>query len=247
MSVVEEKTVAIVGGGLVGSLAALHLANRGYHVKVFERREDIRQASSIEGHRSINLALSVRGLSALKMVGLEQEILETVIPMKARMVHPLGKEAQEQPYGTFGECINSVDRKLLNKRLLDHAEALPNVELRFDSVLESLDPEKGKLIISDRYYHVVGVPTNPFCSRTGEKSIVYADYILGCDGAYSGTRLELMKKQPIDFEQRYIKHGYKELCIMPDKEGNARIPVNYLHIWPRKDFMLIALPNQVNT
>lgn len=232
MSVVEEKTVAIVGGGLVGSLAALHLANRGYHVKLFERREDIRQSASIEGHRSINLALSVRGLSALKMVGLEDEILQTVIPMKARMVHPLGKEAQEQPYGTFGECINSVDRKLLNKRLLDRAEALPNVELRFDSSLESLDPQKGKLIISDR--------------RTGEKSIVYADYILGCDGAYSGTRLELMKKQPIDFEQRYIKHGYKELCIMPDKEGNARIPVNYLHIWPREHFMLIALPNQVS-
>lgn len=223
--------MAIVGGGLVGSLAALHLANRGYHVKLFERREDIRQAASIEGHRSINLALSARGLSALKMVGLEAEILETVIPMRARMVHPLGKEAQEQPYGTFGECINSVDRKLLNKKLLDHAEALPNVELRFDSSLESLDPEKGKLIIADR--------------RTGEKSIVYADYILGCDGAYSGTRLELMKKQPIDFEQRYIKHGYKELCIMPDKQGNARIPVNYLHIWPREHFMLIALPNQV--
>lgn len=152
MSVVEEKTVAIIGGGLVGSLAALHLANRGYHVKVFERREDIRQAASIEGHRSINLALSVRGLSALRMVGLEQEVLQTVIPMRARMVHPLGKEARAQPYGTFGECINSVDRRLLNKKLLDHAEALPNVELRFDSALESLDPEKGKLIISDRYY-----------------------------------------------------------------------------------------------
>lgn len=75
---------------------------------------------------------------------------------------------------------------------------------------------------------------------------MYADYILGCDGAYSSTRLELMKKQPMDFEQHFVKHGYKELCIMPDKEGNARIPVNFLHIWPRERFMLIALPNQVD-
>ncbi len=245
MSVVEEKSVGIVGGGLVGSLAALMLAQKGYHVKLFERRPDIRSETQIEGHRSINLALSVRGISALKMVGLDDEVLKTVIPMKARMIHHLNtaKESTPQPYGTFGECINSVDRKLLNRKLLDAAESLPYVELFFNCGLESINPENGTIEVLEK--------------EKGTKKTYTFDYVLGCDGAFSATRLELMRRQPyhnalialnifrIDFEQRYIKHGYKELCILPDKEGKARIPVNYLHIWPRQKFMLIALPNQV--
>lgn len=144
--------MVIVGGGLVGGMAALMLARRGYHVKVFERREDIRQATTIEGHRSINLALSVRGISALKMVGLEAEVLKTVIPMRGRMIHPADptKGMQSQAYGTFGECINSVDRKLLNRVLLDRAEALSNVELFFNHSLESVDPEHGEITVIDK-------------------------------------------------------------------------------------------------
>lgn len=147
------ESVAIVGGGLVGSLVAVLLAQKGYHVKVFERRSDLRLAQQVEGNRSINLALSVRGISALKLAGLDEEVLATTIPMHARMIHPkdTSKEAMPQPYGVYGESINSVDRKLLNKKLLDRAEEIEGVELYFEHPLVSLSPEAGELIVLDKY------------------------------------------------------------------------------------------------
>jgi len=178
------KTVAIIGGGLVGSLTALMLANRGFQVSVYERRPDIRQSLDIEGHRSINLALSVRGISALRMVGMEEEVMGTVIPMAARMIHPKdpSEGCKAQAYGTFGECINSVDRGLLNRKLLDRAEAFPNVQLYFEQNIESFNPEKGLFVVTDK--------------KSGETKQVEADYVLGCDGAYSASRLEMMKREP---------------------------------------------------
>jgi len=146
------ESVAIVGGGLVGSLAAVLLAQKGYSVKVFERRPDLRLAEQVDGNRSINLALSVRGISALKLAGLDDEILATTIPMHARMIHPKdpSKEAMAQPYGVYGEAINSVDRKLLNKKLLDRAQEIEDVELYFEHPLVSLNPEAGELTVLDK-------------------------------------------------------------------------------------------------
>jgi kynurenine 3-monooxygenase len=138
----------------VGSLAAIYLAKRGYHVKVYERRDDLRlERGAAEGNRSINLALSSRGIKALRAVGMDYEVLSTVIPMAARMIHPLdlSKGTHAQAYGDFGETINSVDRKLLNRKLLDKAESMDSVELFFGHELVAMDPDKGQLTFKERY------------------------------------------------------------------------------------------------
>lgn len=123
-------SVIIVGGGLVGSLCAVTLANKGFEVDVYELREDIRKTKQQSG-RSINLALSVRGIEALKEAGVHQSILDTLIPMKGRMIHSVSGQLVSQLYGAFGECINSVDRQLINDHLLHMAEKMPNVRIHF--------------------------------------------------------------------------------------------------------------------
>lgn len=146
----SETTVVIVGAGLVGSLAALQLAQRGFRVAVYERRPDIRGAAVVSGNRSINLALSVRGISALRLAGIAEEVLARAIPMRGRMVYPLGREPREQLYGTFGEAINSVDRAVLNRLLLDRAEG-HGVALHFEHTLEALDAAAGEAVFLHRY------------------------------------------------------------------------------------------------
>ncbi|XP_067136006.1 kynurenine 3-monooxygenase [Centruroides vittatus] len=224
----ENKSVAIIGGGLVGSLASCFLGNRGIKVDLYEQRKDIRTLEHVTG-RSINLALSVRGRSALKAVGLEEEIIERhAIPMFGRMIHD--KDGRRKPifYGKNNQCIFSVGRRHLNEVLLTAAEAHPNVNIHFQHKLTSLDLDKGEMIFS--------VPNNSVSSN--------ADWIIGCDGAYSAVRRSMLKQPLFDYSQEYISHGYMELTIPPNEHEEFAMEVNYLHIWPRKTFMLIALPNQ---
>ncbi|XP_062543065.1 kynurenine 3-monooxygenase [Armigeres subalbatus] len=229
----RNLNVAVVGGGLVGSLFALHLGKKGHTVDLYEYREDIRTAELVIG-RSINLALSARGRKALAEVGLEDALLQHGIPMKGRMLHDLKGNRKIVPYdANTNQCIYSVGRKHLNEVLLDAAEKYPNINLYFNKKLQSANLDEGEMNFID--------PT------TKEATQAKADLIVGCDGAYSAVRKEIVKRPGYDYSQTYIEHGYLELCIPPTKDGEFAMPHNYLHIWPRGKFMMIALPNQDRT
>ncbi|KAM6217442.1 kynurenine 3-monooxygenase [Rhynchocyon petersi] len=222
----QRKKIAVIGGGLVGSLNACFLAKRNFQVDVYEAREDIRVAKFARG-RSINLALSYRGRQALKAIGLEDQIVSQGIPMRARMIHSLSGKKTAIPYGTKSQYILSISRENLNKDLLTAVEKYPNAKVHFGHRLLKCNPEEGLVTVlgSD------GIPTDITC-----------DLIVGCDGAYSTVRSHFMKKARFDYSQQYIPHGYMELTI-PPKNGDHAMEPNYLHIWPRNTFMMIALPN----
>lgn len=222
----SRRSVAVVGGGLVGSLQASLLAKRGFSVNLYDLRGDIRNMKHVSG-RSINLALSVRGREALKAIGIEEKVLKEAVPMHARMIHSLSGKMSAQPYGQSGQCIYSVDRRNLNETLLTEAESHPNVTLHFNHKLIRADLNKKTLHFS----------------ANDEPLIVETDFIFGCDGAYSTVRRQMMRWGRLNYEQEYIEHGYKELNIPPTADGGYALPPNYLHIWPRNEFMMIALPN----
>ncbi|CAO3681021.1 hypothetical protein G6F70_006614 [Rhizopus microsporus] len=236
MSTEEKKaTVAIVGAGLVGSLNAIYFAQRGWKVDLFELRPDMRLNTESRKGKSINLALSERGLSALRAtkLGLEDVILEASVPMKARMVH-IGKEGKQmsQPYSVHGEHINAVDRARLNELLLTAAERMSNVTVYFEHRLSRVDFDKNQL---------------EFITADNSTSVYESDLIVGADGAYSRTRQQIMRHMRLDFSQQYIDTGYCELIMPPARGPNGEdtfaLDPNHLHIWPRHTFMLIALPN----
>ncbi|XP_053523260.1 kynurenine 3-monooxygenase isoform X2 [Artibeus jamaicensis] len=202
---VQRKKIAVIGGGLVGSLNACFLAKRNFQVDVYEAREDIRVAKAACG-RSINLALSYRGREALKAIGLEDQVVAQGVPMRARMIHSLSGRKSAIPYGMKSQYILSISRENLNKDLLTAAEKYPNTKVYFGHRLLKCNPEKGTITVlgSDK------VPKDVTC-----------DLIIGCDGAYSTVRAHLMKKPRFDYSQQYIPHGYMELTI-PSKDGDDK-------------------------
>jgi len=228
--VMEEKKakhVAICGGGLVGALQAVYMAKRGYKVDVYEMRSDIRTQEIVKG-RSINLALSCRGREALKGVGLEDEIVERGIPMHARMIHDVDGTRRPILYGTKDQYIMSVDRRLLNEVLLTEAEKCDNVKIHFHHKLLSCDFKTGDILFQD---------------INGKNVNTKVDLIVGTDGAFSAVRRQMMKVNRFEYQQTYIPHGYMELCIPPTDKDDFAMETNYLHIWPRNEYMMIALPN----
>lgn len=220
-----NKKISIVGAGLVGSLLGINLKQRGFDVTIYEKRKDPRKSRNYQG-RSINLALSRRGILALQSVGIFEKIAPLLIPMKGRMMHDESGELTYQPYGKEGQHINSVSRGKLNEILVETVEAL-GVEVQFEKTCEAVDFENTVLSFSD-----------------GEQ--VESDIIFGTDGAFSAIRKQMQTMDRFNFSQHYIDHGYKELQIDPINDDFALDP-NYLHIWPRGNFMLIALPNQDKT
>lgn len=237
-----DSRVAVVGGGLVGSLQALFLAKAGFAVDLYERRRDIRTMEQAEG-RSINLALSVRGREALKEVGLEGVVLEQSLPMYSRMIHSLSGSLSTQAYGTKDQCIYSVDRLRLNKLLLSAAEDNPNISLHFEHQLV-----RGDLVGKKLTFLQTG-PKMQNDHMVGSKGVeieVKRDFIFGCDGAFSSVRRQMMRWGKLNYNQNYIDHGYKELT-MPADNGDFAMSEKCLHIWPRGEFMMIALPNQDKT
>ncbi len=226
-----KEKVLIVGAGLCGSLLAIKMAKRGYQVEVHEKLPDMRRHASGAG-RSINLALSNRGLKALREVGLEDEVLTSCIGMDGRMIHGVNGETRLSRYsGRKGEKINSVSRPGLNISLLDRAERYDNVELHFNSACEHVDLKQAKA---------------RFCDADGKTKEVSANVIIGTDGAGSAVRQSFMAKTPellFNYSQNMLRSGYKELEIPATKNGSFRIEKNALHIWPRGKFMMIALPN----
>ncbi|GFR12009.1 kynurenine 3-monooxygenase [Trichonephila clavata] len=229
MKQAKDLHVSIIGGGLVGSLCACILGNKGVHVKLYEFRDDIRKMEIVQG-RSINLALSVRGRSALALAGLEEEVIDKHgIPMRGRMLHSLDGWRTPFPYDKEGRCIYSVGRRFLNETLLTAAEKNSNVEIFFNHKFLDCDFKSGK-------YKLLG--------PDGEIKEDSSDLLIGCDGAYSAVRRQMLKLPRFNYSQSYIEHGYLELCIPPTDDGEFAMEMNYLHIWPRHTFMMIALPNQ---
>lgn len=219
-------SVVIVGAGLAGCLLATLLGRRGMQVEVFERRSDPRVTGAERG-RSINLALSARGLHALELVGLREVALDNALPMPGRMVHPVDGEPKFQAYSADGQrSINSISRSLLNTALLETAEATAGVTVHFDHKLESLDVNSGRLTLS---------------TPDGTVDVV-AGVVLGNDGAYSKVRAALKESAGISVAEDFLSHGYKELSI-PAKNGEFALNPDALHIWGRGDAMMIALPN----
>lgn len=228
---IKKENILIVGAGLCGSLLALRLGQRGYNVSVYEKRPDLRKVN-ISAGKSINLAFSDRGIKAMRLVGIQDKVVPLCIPMNGRMLHDKEGNTKLSNYsGRDHEYINSISRGGLNALLLDEAEALENVKLFFNKDCTSVDFEK--------------TTANFYDYETKSEFIEDADIIIGTDGAGSVLRQSyyLEKKFLFSFSQNFLTHGYKELCILPNENGDFKTYKNALHIWPRGDFMLIALPN----
>lgn len=220
---------AVVGGGLGGSLMAIYLARRGFEVDVYEMRADPRTQGDLGG-RSINLALSNRGLDALSRAGIADRVLDMAVPMRGRMMHAASGRLTFQPYGTdASHVINSVSRAGLNMALLEAAESLDGVRVAFGKKCTDVDLERGAVALAD--------------AAGGEAEMITADRVVGADGAYSAVRRQLLRLDRFDYHQAYLDHGYKELVIPPTADGRFAMEPNALHIWPRGGYMMIALPN----
>ena len=220
------ERVAIVGAGLTGSLLACFLARRGLAVTLYERRPDPRVAE-VERGRSINLAISERGLDALRRIGLVDQVMAGALPMRGRMIHPVEGPLDFQPYSAGQDrAINSISRGALNNALLDAAEQAPGAKILFDHRLVELDSQAGSLIFE--------TPAGKVKAR--------ADVVLGADGAGSAVREHLLAEGAVTEEVDFLDYGYKELSI-PAADGEFALDPGALHIWPRGTSMMIALPN----
>ncbi|WP_046244441.1 FAD-dependent oxidoreductase [Hymenobacter terrenus] len=222
------EPLTVMGAGLVGSLLSLYLARRGHPVQVFERRTDPRRAGFQEG-RSINLALSDRGWRALEGVGAGDDIRQVGIPMTGRIMHDVHGNLTRQPYGQDGQAIYSVNRGHLNRRLLDLAEAQPNVHFHFGQQCLGIDLKQQHL--------------NLFDTATQQEHTEPYTRLFGTDGAFSAVRGALQKTDRYNYSQDYLEYGYKELTIAAGPEGEWQLEKNALHIWPRGQYLMIALPN----
>ncbi len=225
-----EKNAIIVGAGLVGSLWAVYLSKAGYKVTIYERRSDIRKAE-ISAGKSINLALSVRGWTALKGAGVADEVKDIAIPMSGRIMHDLARNETYQAYGKDDEAIYSISRGGLNARMMDIAEQKGNATIHYNTKCTGANLKEGIVHLKN--------------TETGETFDAQADVVFACDGAFSAVRYNAMQKTDrFDYSQDFIDDGYKELLLPANSDGSYKIEKNALHIWPRGRFMLIALPNE---
>ena len=222
-----EKKIIIVGAGLAGSLCALYMLQRGYNVTVYERRPDMRKSVMTAG-RSINLALSKRGWTALKKVGIEDRVMEISIPMPKRIMHDLEGELTDQYYGNEDQAIYSVPRGELNVLLMNLAEK-NGAQIFFNHKCVDVNMERAELTLAN--------------TLEDSNINIKCDLIVGADGAFSAVRDKMTRQDRFQFSQYYIDHGYKELLIPANDDGSHKIEKHALHIWPRGNFMLIALPN----
>jgi kynurenine 3-monooxygenase len=224
----KSQTITLIGAGLNGPLLGLELVKRGFDVEIYERRPDMRRVNMSAG-RSINLALSTRGIHALKEAGLWSEMQKIIIPMKGRMMHSVDSKLTFQRYGKDdSEVINSISRAELNIALMNAAESR-GVKIHFQRRCTGIDLKSRTLQVLDE--------------ETGERRTIESSVVIGCDGSASAIRSEMLKRTRFNFAQEYLDYGYKELTIPASAGGKHVLETNALHIWPRGNYMLIALPN----
>jgi kynurenine 3-monooxygenase len=220
--------VTLIGAGLNGPLLAILLMQRGFAVEIYERRPDMRTVRMSAG-RSINLALSTRGIHALQQAGLWEGMRNIIIPMKGRMMHSVAGDLTFQPYGKNDrEVINSISRAELNIALMNAAEE-QGAAIHFNQRCGGFDLTTGAVRLRNE--------------QTGEDTIRECGVVIGCDGSASAIRAEMLKPPRFNFSQQYLNYGYKELTIPASSQGKHRLETHALHIWPRGNHMLIALPN----
>src|SRR5256886_7388115 len=220
----------LIGSGLAGGLLAAYLGRRGYDVDLYERRTDPREGNLVGG-RSINLALSTRGIHALEQIGIADEVLMHAIPMRGRMIHEKSGGLHFAPYDVDPtKQINSIGRSSLNTTVIESAQRYPNVRVHFNHKCTDVDLDSATA-------QLLNISTNQPLSAS-------ADAIIGVDGAFSAVRQSMqLKIDNFQYDESYLAHGYKELTIPPGSDGSWQMEKNALHIWPRKSFMMIALPN----
>src|SRR6266566_8178839 len=235
-----KQRFTLIGSGLAGGLLAAYLGRRGYDVDLYERRADPREGN-IVGGRSINLALSTRGTYALEQLGIADEVLRHAIPMRGRMIHDKSGTLHFSPYDRDpNKFINSIGRAALNTTVIEAAQRYPSVRVHFNHRCTNVDLESAtaKLVPS-------GVEAAVAAANSDHQIIrARADAVIGVDGAFSAVRQSMHKKiTGFEYDESYLAHGYKELTIPPASDGSWRMEKEALHIWPRKSFMMIALPN----
>jgi kynurenine 3-monooxygenase len=220
--------ITLIGAGLNGPLLAILLMQRGFVGEIYERRPDMRRVG-ISAGRSINLALSTRGIHALQQTGLWERMRSIIIPMKGRMMHSIAGELTFQPYGkNEAEVINSISRAELNIALMKAAEE-HGAAIHFNQRCTGFDVKTGAIRVRN--------------DETGEETTHEAGVVIGCDGSASSIRAEMLKLSRFNFSQQYLDYGYKELTIPAGSQREHLLATNALHIWPRGNHMLIALPN----
>src|SRR5216110_2277196 len=222
----------LIGSGLAGGLLAAYLGRRGYEVDLYERRSDPREGNLVGG-RSINLALSTRGIHALEQIGIADEVLKHAIPMRGRMIHPAaaGSAPIFAPYDVDpNKHINSIGRAALNTTVIEAAQRYPNVHVKFNHKCTEVD---------------IDSPTAQLLNTSTSQPITaLGDAVIGVDGAFSAVRKSMQREiANFQYDESYLAHGYKELTIPPGPDGSWQMEKNALHIWPRRSFMMIALPN----
>ena len=231
----------LIGSGLAGGLLAAYLGRRGYEVDLYERRADPREGN-IVGGRSINLALSTRGIYALEQLGIADEVLRHAIPMRGRMIHDKSGALHFSPYDRDpNKFINSIGRAELNTTVIEAAQRYPNVRVYFNHRCTDVDLDSATANLVPPSVEVSLSAANP-----QPQTIIQAqgDAVIGVDGAFSAVRHSMQKKiAGFEYDESYLAHGYKELTIPPAPDGSWRMEKEALHIWPRKSFMMIALPN----
>ncbi|HWY41708.1 MAG TPA: NAD(P)/FAD-dependent oxidoreductase [Chthoniobacterales bacterium] len=227
----------LIGSGLAGGLLAAYLGRRGYEVDLYERRGDPREGNMVGG-RSINLALSTRGIHALQQIGIADEVLKQAIPMPGRMIHEKSGTLHFAPYDVDpNKHINSIGRAALNTTVIEAAQRHPNVRVHFNHKCTEVDLDSATAHLQMSSVEVAVSAANHEIHASG-------DAIIGVDGAFSAVRQSMqLKIAEFQYDESYLAHGYKELTIPPGLNGSWQMEKNALHIWPRKSFMMIALPN----
>jgi len=223
-----KQRFTLIGSGLAGGLLGAYLGRRGYDVDLYERRADPREGN-IVGGRSINLAVSTRGIHALEQIGIADEVLQHAILMRGRMIHDKSGDLHFAPYDVDpNKHINSIGRAALNTTVIQAAQRYPNVRVHFNHRCTDVDLTEAVAYLE---------------TETGQVT-AKGDAVIGVDGAFSAVRQSMQKKLGnFEYDESYLPHGYKELTIPPGPGGSWQMEKNALHIWPRKSLMMIALPN----
>ena len=222
-----KSEVTIIGAGLVGSLCALYMIKRGYRVRVMEKRKDLR-SEIITAGKSINLALSERGWTSLKKVGVDKEVMKIAIPMYKRIMHDEKGNLTHQAYGNEGQAIYSVSRAEINLLMMNLAEKNGAI-LDFNQKCIDIDFDNKKATFNNLI--------------SNQETTISSDFFIGADGAFSAVRKQMVERKNHEYNYHEIEHDYKELLIPAGDNGSYLLDKNALHIWPRGEFMLIALAN----